>query len=106
MAPPGRLPHSRVGAFVRSGLDVTRPDIPYHFWAFFLEGWSPPPAEDGYCFGVWPLRTASRGRVWLASDDPLAPPRILLNGLSHKRNLHFDHRDPGARGRFRSLESF
>ena len=84
---PAALPHSRVGAFVRSDAAVPHPDIQYHFWAFYLEGWSPPPARDGYCFGVGPLRTQSRGSVRLASADPLASPRILLNGLQREQDL-------------------
>ena len=83
---PAATTHSRVGAFLRVGGDADYPDLQYHFWPYFLEGWSPPPYEDGYCFDVGPVLPASRGRVRLASADPLAAPRILLNGLQEERD--------------------
>lgn len=58
----------------------------YHFWPYYFEGWSPPPDKDGYCFDVGPVRTESRGWVKLASRDPFAAPRMLLNGLSTERD--------------------
>ena len=77
---PAATTPSRVGAFLRSSR-ADYPDIQYHFWPYFLDGWSPPPDKDGYCFDVGPMRTESRGWVRLASDDPLAAPRMCLNGL-------------------------
>jgi choline dehydrogenase len=77
---PAATTPSRVGAFLRSS-HATYPDIQYHFWPYFLDGWSPPPDKDGYCFDVGPMRTESRGWVRLASDDPLAAPLMCLNGL-------------------------
>ena len=77
---PAATTPSRVGAFLRSSR-AAYPDIQYHFWPYFLDGWSPPPDMDGYCFDVGPMRTESRGWVRLASNDPLAAPRMCLNGL-------------------------
>lgn len=79
--------HSRIGGFLRTDDSVDYPNLQYHFWPFFLEGWSPPPAKDGYCFDVGPVRTQSRGWVKLRSSNPLDPPRLLLNGLSLERDL-------------------
>lgn len=79
---PASLPPSRVGAFLKSSPAASHPDIQFHFWPYLLEGWSPPPDKDGYCFDVGPVRSASRGRVWLKSADPFAAPGIVLNGLS------------------------
>ena len=79
---PAATSHSRVGGFFRSDASVAQPDIQFHFWPYHMEGWSPPPDKDGYCFDVGPVRSDSRGWVKLASADPFAPPRILLNGLS------------------------
>ena len=84
---PAATAHSRVGAFLRSCATVTDPDIQFHFWPCFLEGWTPPPDQDGYCFDVGPLRPRSRGWVKLRCGDPLAPPRIRLNGLSEAQDL-------------------
>jgi choline dehydrogenase len=75
-----------VGGFLRSDDGVAYPDMQYHFWPYFLEGWSPPPDKDGYCFDVGPVLPQSRGWVKLAGADPLLPPRILLNGLATERD--------------------
>ncbi len=78
---------SRIGGFLRTDDSVDYPNIQYHFWPYFLEGWSPPPDKDGYCFDVGPVRTDSRGWVRLASADPFVPPRILLNALSTEKDM-------------------
>jgi choline dehydrogenase len=84
---PAAIPHSRVGAFLKSSEAVAHPDIQYHFWPFFMDGWSIPPGEDGYCFDVGPLRSDSRGWVKLRSADPFQAPRIRLNALSTERDM-------------------
>ena len=84
---PAASTHSRIGAFLRTDDGIDYPNLQYHFWPYFLEGWSPPPEKDGYCFDVGPVRSDSRGRVELAGADPLLPPRIRLNGLSSERDL-------------------
>ena len=78
---PAATTPSRVGAFLRTRPGAAYPDIQYHFWPYFLDGWSPPPDKDGYCFDVGPVQTASRGWVRLASADPMAAPLMRLNGL-------------------------
>ena len=84
---PAATTHSRVGAFFRSDTGAGYPDIQFHFWPYFLDGWTLPPDRDGYSFDVGPVRSQSRGRVELRSADPFDSPRILLNGLSHERDL-------------------
>jgi len=79
--------HSHVGAFIRSRPGMRHPDIQYHFWPYYFEGWTPPPGKHGYCFGVGPLRPLSRGRVRLRSADPGEPPSIRLNALSEEQEL-------------------
>ncbi len=83
---PAASVHSRVGGFLRTDESAGYPNLQYHFWPYFLEGWSPPPDKDGYCFDVGPVRSDSRGWIKLAGADPLLPPRILLNGLSSERD--------------------
>ncbi|MDJ0631166.1 MAG: choline dehydrogenase [Rhodobacter sp.] len=78
---------SRVGGFFRSAPEVGHPDIQFHFWPYYMENWALPPDKDGYSFDVGPVRSESRGRVWLASADPHAPPRIVLNGLSSEKDF-------------------
>ena len=84
---PAATSHSRVGAFLRSGDHVEYPNIQFHFWPYYIEGWNPPPDKDGYCFDVGPVRSESRGWVKLRSSDPFAAPRIQMNGLSNEREL-------------------
>ena len=83
---PASTTHSRVGGFLRLDDRADYPNFQYHFWPYFLEGWSPPPQKDGYCFDVGPVLPESRGWVKLTCNDPLAPPRLLLNGLSTERD--------------------
>jgi len=78
---------SRVGGFFRSSSAASHPDIQFHFWPYFLEGWAPPPDKDGYCFDVGPVTSEARGWVKLGSSDPFAPPRIQLNGLAHDSDI-------------------
>ena len=78
---------SRVGGFFRSGPDVDYPDIQFHFWPYYMEGWTLPPDKDGYSFDVGPVRSESRGWVKLASADPFTAPRIRMNGLRHDRDF-------------------
>ena len=84
---PAATTPSRVGGFLRTDGIANYPNLQYHFWPYYLEGWSPPPDKDGYCFDVGTLRADSRGWVKLASADPFAPPRIRLNGLSTEQDL-------------------
>ncbi|MEM8633018.1 MAG: choline dehydrogenase [Pseudomonadota bacterium] len=84
---PAASSPSRVGAFFRSAPDLAYPNIQFHFWPYFLEGWAPPPDKDGYCFDVGPVRSDSRGWVRLRSADPFAKPLIQLNGLATDKDL-------------------
>ncbi|MGI9390114.1 MAG: choline dehydrogenase [Boseongicola sp.] len=89
--PAARAP-SRVGGFFQSATDARHPDIQFHFWPYFLEGWSPPPDKDGYCFDVGPVRSESRGWVRLRSADPFDTPLIQLNGLSTDEDMRLFRR--------------
>ncbi len=80
-------------AFVRSAPGVDYPDIQYHFLplAVRYDGKS---AVKGHGFQahVGPMRSPSRGTVRLASANPLAPPRIRFNYMSHELDwIQFRH---------------
>ncbi len=77
---------SRVGGFFRSSDAVGHPDIQFHFWPYYAEGWLPDPNLDGYSIDVGPVQSESRGWVKLRSDNPFDAPRILLNGLSQEKD--------------------
>jgi choline dehydrogenase len=74
-------------AFVRSAAGVDYPDIQYHFLplAVRYDGRS---AVRGHGFQahVGPMRSPSRGTVRLKSANPMAPPAILFNYMSHEKD--------------------
>ncbi|QLC73954.1 choline dehydrogenase [Pseudomonas sp. LPB0260] len=78
-----------VGAFLRTDADVTHPNIQFHFFpVFFGENWIPNPAKNGYRLGAGPMRPESRGRVRLASANPLDAPLIDPNYLATERDWY------------------
>lgn len=84
---PAAAGPSRVGGFFRSTPEVSHPDIQFHFWPYYLEGWAPPPDKDGYCFDVGPVLSESQGWIGLRSADPFAAPIIRMNALSTDRDM-------------------
>ncbi|MDX1400770.1 MAG: choline dehydrogenase, partial [Kiloniellales bacterium] len=84
---PAATTPSRVGGFLKTDEAIDYPNLQYHFWPYYLEGWSPPADKDGYCFDVGTLRAESRGWIKLQSSDPFQSPRIHLNGLSREKDL-------------------
>jgi choline dehydrogenase len=76
------------GGFIRSRAGIRYPDIQYHFLplAVSYDG-SAVAKEHGFQAHVGPMRSKSRGTVRLASRDPLAPPKIRFNYLSHEDDM-------------------
>ncbi len=71
-------------AFLRSRPGVEYPDIQYHFLPMAVRYDGQAAAEGhGFQAHVGPMRSASRGRVSLASGDPMAAPEIAFNYMSH-----------------------
>jgi choline dehydrogenase len=78
-----------VGAFLRTDADVTHPNIQFHFFpVFFGENWIPNPSKNGYRLGAGPMRPESRGRVRLASANPMDAPLIDPNYLATERDWY------------------
>jgi choline dehydrogenase len=72
-------------AFIRSKAGIDYPDIQFHFLPFAVRYDGKAAAEGhGYQAHVGPMRSRSRGRVRLTSDDPLAKPSILFNYMSEE----------------------
>ena len=76
------------GCFIRTRPELAAPDIQLNFVAamkpvthlpFAKPG---PDGGHGFYAGVHMTVPESRGRLWLASDDPFAPPRIHANYLA------------------------
>jgi len=73
------------GLFTRILPESESPDIQFHFATVSAEmaGAKPHP-WSGCTFSVCQLRPLSRGTVFIKSRDPLAPPGMLPNYLSHE----------------------
>jgi len=74
-------------AFIRSRAGVPYPDIQYHFLPIAVRYDGKAAAEGhGFQAHVGPMRSKSRGRVSLASNDPVDNPKILFNYMSHEED--------------------
>ncbi len=80
----GATNHFEAGGFIRSRAGVRWPDIQYHFLPLAASyDMSDRVRCHGYQAHVGPMRSKSRGEVRLASADPLEPPRVRFNYMSH-----------------------
>lgn len=77
---------SQAVAFVRSRSDVPRPDLQINFrpisHSFDAAGRLAPDPSPRVTAAICALRPNSRGRVWLTSPDPEAPPAMIGNYLA------------------------
>ena len=84
----GATNHFESCAFIRSSAGVKSPDIQYHFLpgAMRYDGRA---AFDGHGFQVHvgPNKPASRGSVFILSDDPRQPPKVLFNYLTAEKDI-------------------
>lgn len=80
---PGTMNGLESGAFVKSRPDLDRPDLQIHcVLAIMKDHGKQPTAADGFTLHVCQLRPESRGRVGLASADPMADPVIYAGYLA------------------------
>ncbi len=81
---PGATNHFEAGGFIRSRPGVRWPDIQYHFLPLAASyDMSDRVRCHGYQAHVGPMRSKSRGEVRLAAANPLEPPRVQFNYMSH-----------------------
>jgi choline dehydrogenase len=79
----GRQQFLEAGAFLKSRPDLDRPDLQLHcVLAIMKDHGKQSVPKDGFSVHVCQLRPESRGRVTLASADPLADPAIFANYLA------------------------
>ena len=80
----GATNHFESAGFIRSAAGIEYPDIQYHFLpgAIRYDGRAAAPGH-GFQAHVGPMRSKSRGRVRLKSDDPTETPSIRFNYMSH-----------------------
>ncbi len=80
----GATNHFEAGGFIRSRAGVRWPDIQYHFLPLAASyDMSDRVRCHGYQAHVGPMRSKSRGEVRLASTDPLEPPKVRFDYMSH-----------------------
>ncbi len=79
----GATNHFEAGAFIRSREGIAWPDVQYHFLpaARSYDG-NAVAGGHGFQAHVGPMRSKSRGRVWLTSSDVHADPKIIFNYMS------------------------
>ena len=78
---------ANVGAFLRSDDEAAHPDVQFHFFPVYFDGWEPTPGVHGYRLGSGTMRPTSRGRLTLTSTDPAAAPAIDPNFLATEEDL-------------------
>lgn len=80
---PLTMAPSQLGMFARSSPDQRRANLEYHFQPLSLDQWGAGLHRFGaFTASVCNLRPTSRGRIDLASADPVAPPLIAPRYLS------------------------
>jgi choline dehydrogenase len=80
----GATNHFEVGGFVRSRAGIDYPDVQFHFLpaAISYDGKSLA-TRHGFQIHAGSMRSKSRGEIRLRSSDPMAPPAIRFNYMSH-----------------------
>ena len=78
----GARNQANVGAFLRSNPSAAHPNIQFHFFPAFFQGWDPRADTHGYRLGSGTMRPTSRGTLRLSSADPAAPLAIDPNFLA------------------------
>ncbi|GAB3677742.1 GMC family oxidoreductase [Salinisphaera aquimarina] len=74
---------NQAGGFARSGADVERPDIQFHFGTLSSDRpGSPVHRFSGFTLSTCQLRPESRGSVHIRSTDPSVYPQIRANYLA------------------------
>ena len=80
---PGASNQFDACGFIRSRAGVAYPDIQFHFLPLAVRYDGTLGARGhGFQAHVGPMRSASRGHVWLADANPATPPRIRFNYMA------------------------
>jgi choline dehydrogenase len=109
---PLALGVNQYGGFVRSTDDAPRADMQLYFnpitYSKTPVGKRPllsPDAYPGYILSFQPCRPVSRGRIDIASDDPLAAPKIRPNYLGANEDVEAVIRGARLLARFADSEA-
>ena len=84
---PGASNHFEAGGFIRSNDGVEYPNLMYHFLPIAVRYDGTSIAEGhGYQVHIGPMYSDARGRLWITSADPMAPPAFVFNYLSTEQD--------------------
>lgn len=84
---PGASNHFEAGGFIRSNDGVEYPNLMYHFLPIAVRYDGTSIAEGhGYQVHIGPMYSDARGRLWITSADPMAPPSFVFNYLSTEQD--------------------
>ncbi len=84
---PGASNHFEAGGFIRSNEDVDYPNLMYHFLPIAVRYDGTSIAEGhGYQVHIGPMYSDARGKLWITSADPMAPPAFVFNYLSTEQD--------------------
>jgi len=78
---------ANVGAFLRSDAAREQPNVQFHFFPVFFDGWRVSARDFGYRLGAGPMQPSSRGNVRLRSADPMDSLAIDPNYLATEKDV-------------------
>ena len=78
---------ANTGAFLKTDGSAAHPNIQFHFFPVFFDGWNPRHDVSGYLLDTGPMRPTSRGSVKLRSRDPTASLAIDPNFMATDHDL-------------------
>ncbi len=77
---------ANTGAFLKTNDSIMHPNIQFHFFPVFFDGWNPRHDVSGYLLDTGPMRPTSVGEVRLRSNDPAQSLAIDPNFFSTERD--------------------
>ena len=88
---PGATNHFDAGAFIRSRAGIEHPDLQLSLIPMDVSAdvarWGRSTGQHAFTTHVDVMRPTSRGRLWLRSADPAAPPRLVINYMQTQEDI-------------------
>ena len=87
----GATNHFEAGAFIRSRAGIEHPDLQLSIMPMAVAAdsvmWGRSIGRHAYTTHADVMRPTSRGRLWLRSADPAAPPRLVINYMQTQEDI-------------------
>ena len=88
----GATNHFDAGAFIRSRAGIEHPDLQISLIPMDVSAdvakWGRSTGQHAFTTHVDVMRPTSRGRLWLRSADPAAPPRLVINYMQTQEDIN------------------